>query len=63
MLESRDSEMDKSWSFRGSRARTQVLKPLGASAMMNIIFSAMCMRGPAREAGKSSQKRGCPCGR
>lgn len=62
VLEPRYSEMDKLWSFRGSRARIQILKHLVASAMMRVILSAMCMRGPAQEAGESSQKRGCPSG-
>lgn len=42
--------MDKSWIFQGSRARTQVLKPLMASAMMSVIFSVMSMHEPAQEA-------------
>lgn len=38
VLEPRDSEMKKMWSFRSSWARTQILKYLVASATIDFVF-------------------------
>lgn len=51
VLGSKDSDMNKLWSFRSSWARTWVLKYLMAIAMMNITFKAM--GGPSPQPSRS----------